>query len=117
VEASHSYQWRSFRRTVELLESRGNRVFVLVGPFNTHALTGESQPRYRALLAEMKRWLEQEEVPYYAPPVLPTDLYADASHPLGAGYRRLAKELSSSPPFREWRKSWAPDRPRTGRQE
>ena len=107
VEASHSYQWRSLLRTIGLLKSRRNRVFVLVGPFNTHALTRESQPRYRALLAEMERWLEQERVPYYAPPALPTDLYADASHPLGAGYRRLAKDLLESRSFQGWMKSWA----------
>jgi hypothetical protein len=90
---------------------------VLIGPFNTHALTVEGQARYQAATAAMAKWLTQEHVPYYAPPVLPTHLYADASHPLGAGYRQLAEELSSSPSFREWRKSWAPDRPRTRPEE
>jgi lysophospholipase L1-like esterase len=117
VEASRSYQWRSFRRTIELLKSRRNRVFVLIGPFNTHALTAESQAHYQAATAAMAKWLIQEHVPYYAPSVLPTNLYADASHPLGAGYRRLAEELSSSASFREWRKSWASDGPRTRLEE
>jgi hypothetical protein len=107
VEAAHSYQWRSFQRAVELLRSRRNRVFVLLGPFNTHALTRESQTRYLTLMGEMKEWLQKEKIPYYAPPALPTDLYADASHPLGAGYRELAKELLESPSFQEWMRGWA----------
>ncbi|MFB3882746.1 MAG: hypothetical protein ACE149_15885 [Armatimonadota bacterium] len=107
VEAAKSYQWRSFTRTVELLRSRGSRVFVLVGPFNTHALTPASQARYGALAAKMAQWLEQQSIPYYAPPALPTELYADASHPLGPGYRRLAEELLASPAFQKWRIGWS----------
>lgn len=108
VQLANSYQWHAFQRTITSLRSRGDRVFVLLGPFNLHALTRASQARYQAVRGAMAKWLAQERVPYYAPPVLPTDLYADASHPLGAGYRRLAAELLSAPSFREWRKSWAP---------
>jgi hypothetical protein len=107
VEAARSYQWRSFQRTIAMLQARGDRVFVLLGPFNTHALTGASQARYEKVTGEMRRWLEEKKIPYYAPLVLPTDLYADASHPLGAGYKELAKQLSESPSFREWVKGWA----------
>lgn len=106
VEAERCYQWRSFRRAVELLRSRGNRVFVLLGPFNTHALTEESRARHEKLAAAMRRWLENEGVSYYAPPALPTELYADASHPLGAGYRQLAQKLYAAPAFRDWMKTW-----------
>jgi len=45
VELEHSLQWRSFRRTIEVLRSRGNNVFVLVGPFNEHMLGAERAPR------------------------------------------------------------------------
>lgn len=114
IQPADSYQWHAFQRTIRVLESGGNRVFVLLGPFNIHALTPASQARCQAATAAMAKWLTQEQVPYYAPPVLPTDLYADASHPLGAGYRQLAEELLSSPSFREWSKSWAPDKPHTG---
>jgi hypothetical protein len=118
VEVAHSYQWRSFQRAVESLRSRRNRVFVLLGPFNTHALTRESETRYLTLMGEMKEWLQKERIAYYAPPALPTELYADASHPLGAGYRELAKELLESASFQEWLKGWArpPGRGRAAQQ-
>jgi len=112
VEAAASYQWRSFKTTIELLRSRRNHVFVLLGPFNTHALTAGSQLRYHALVAAMKEWLDQERILYYAAPVLPTNLYADASHPLGGGYREIAKELFASASFRQWMRGW-PDRGRS----
>jgi hypothetical protein len=102
VEAARSYQWQSFKRVVTELRSRGNRVFVVLGPFNTHALTPESRTRYQALAAAMEQWLEQEKIPHYAPRLLPTDLYADVSHPLGDGYREIAKELWDSPAFQAW---------------
>ncbi len=110
VDAAQSYQWAAFQRTVALLRARGSRVFVLLGPFNTHALTERSRARYAALESAMVAWLDREKVPYLAPPPLPSELYADASHPLGAGYRRLAEGLSTDPSFAQWRKGW-PDGP------
>ena len=111
VEAERSYQWAAFRQTVRLLRSRGNRVFVLLGPFNTYLLTPESRSRYQALVSAMEKWLQREKVPYCAPRVLSTDMYADASHPLGDGYREIAKELLGSASFRQWLQ----DAPRRGR--
>jgi len=102
VDAERSYQWRSFRKVVSELRSRRDRVFVIVGPFNTYALTPESRARYEALKRTMEQWLEQEKIPYLAPRLLPTDLYADVSHPLGDGYREIAKELWDSPAFQAW---------------
>jgi len=106
VEAARSYQWQSFKRTVKLLQSRRNRVFVVLGPFNTHALTGDSRTRYEVLATTMEQWLEKEKIPHYAPRLLPSDMYADLSHPLGDGYREIAKELFGSPSFQAWTKSW-----------
>jgi hypothetical protein len=106
VELGRSYQWRWFQRTIELFRSRGSRVFVLVGPLNTHALTLASQARYQALVAAMTAWLEQKRIPYYTPAALPTDLYADISHPLGAGYRQLAEGLFASRAFQQWTEGW-----------
>jgi len=106
VEAARSYQWASFRRTIEVLRARRNSVFVLLGPFNTHALTRKSHTRYEALESAMEEWLRQEEIPYYAPRSLPTGMYADVSHPLGDGYRDLARELFGSPSFQTWMEHW-----------
>ncbi len=106
VEAARSYQWQSFQTAVRLLRSRGNNVFVVLGPFNTHALTAESRGRYEALVAAMEQWLEQEGILHYAPRLLPTDMYADVSHPLGDGYREMAKDLLGSTSFQAWMRSW-----------
>jgi len=77
-----------------------------LGPFNTHALTGDSRTRYQVLATTMERWLEKEKIPHYAPRLLPSDMYADLSHPLGDGYREIARELFGSPSFQVWMKSW-----------
>jgi hypothetical protein len=94
IDLSTSLQWQAFRRTVEILQRRGNRVFVLVGPFNEHMLEPASLQRYQKIKSEIVGWLEQAQVPYFAPPALASDLYGDASHPLAAGYAELARQLS-----------------------
>ncbi len=99
VELDGSLQWRSLRRTVELLRRRGNRVFVLVGPFNEHMLTESSLAVYRQRLRGVEAWLQAEQVPYYIPPALPSETYADASHPLAEGYALLARQLSRQESF------------------
>jgi hypothetical protein len=88
-----SLQWKSFQRAVEILESRGNTVLVIVGPFNEHLLKDSSRVKYSALKSGIEEWLKARKIPYVAPPPLPTDQYGDASHPLSAGYALLAKEL------------------------
>jgi hypothetical protein len=93
VELNTSIQWHFFRRAVEILRRRGNRVFVLLGPFNEHMLTDKGLRGYAKVKSEMENWFRTEGVAYAAPSPLPTELYADASHPLSAGYAMLAREL------------------------
>jgi len=93
VELETSLQWKFFRKSVELLSERGNSVFVLVGPFNEHMLKGESIEIYRQMKSEIALWLKQNDIAYYMAPALPSELYADASHPLDKGYAMLAKQL------------------------
>ncbi|MFH1264200.1 MAG: hypothetical protein ABIK89_00625 [Planctomycetota bacterium] len=93
VELETSFQWASFKKTVEILRRRGNRVFVLVGPFNEHMLTEESLAVYAERKREAEAWLQANDVPYAIPTALPSDLYADASHPLAEGYSLLAERL------------------------
>jgi hypothetical protein len=45
-------------------------------------------------------WLQQNNVPFYIPVVLPSRLYRDASHPLSQGYAELARELFDNESFR-----------------
>ena len=99
VELATSFQWASFAKTVEILRRRGNRVFVLVGPFNEHMLTEESLKVYEERKREAEAWLRENEIPYAIPPALPSEYYADASHPLSEGYSLLAGQLLRNEPF------------------
>jgi hypothetical protein len=93
IDLDTSLQWQAFRRAVEILRQRGNRVFVLVGPFNEHLLSAGSRRRYQEVKATITAWLQTQDVPHAAPPPLPSEHYGDASHPLAAGYALLAQQL------------------------
>jgi hypothetical protein len=100
VEPETSLQWRAFRHTVEILQERDNRVFVLVGPFNEHLLSPDSLRRYERVKEVIAAWLRENQVPHAIPPPLPSEQYGDASHPLAAGYERLARQILGGPSFR-----------------
>jgi hypothetical protein len=78
---------------VEILRQRGNKVLVLVGPFNEHLLTSVSRQRYQEVKVTIAAWLEAQQVPHVVPPPLPSEQYGDASHPLAEGYAALARQL------------------------
>jgi hypothetical protein len=99
VKLETSLQWKFFRKSVELLKKRGNNVFVLIGPFNEHMLKGESIEIYRQMKSEIALWLQQNNIAYYMAPALPSELYADASHPLDKGYAMIAKQLLENGSF------------------
>ena len=100
VEPAQSLQWRFFRQTIELLRERNNAVFVVIGPFNEHMLKPDSFYIYQKMKSEIETWLRQNNVTYCIPPVLPSELYRDASHPLGQGYAMLAKQLFENQSFK-----------------
>jgi hypothetical protein len=102
VALDDSLQWRSFQRAVAILRERGNRVFVLVGPFNEHMLTEESRAAYQERKRLVGRWLAEQGIPHLVPAPLPSNDYADASHPLGRGYARQAERLHASETFRRF---------------
>jgi hypothetical protein len=93
VDLETSLQWHAFQRVVEILQRRGNRVFVLVGPFNEHLLIPASLRRYEDVKATITAWLESKQIPHLVPPPRARDQYGDSSHPLAAGYATLAREL------------------------
>jgi hypothetical protein len=93
VDPEKSLQLQFFRKTVEVLQRRGNHVFVLVGPFNEHMLQEKSKAGYFKLKNAVKAWLHEKQIPYLAPEPLPSELYADASHPLAEGYELLAQQV------------------------
>ena len=97
-----SFQWHCFKRTVETLRSRGNQVFVLVGPYNPHVLTRESLDRYHGARHSVDAWLSSNGVRYHSISDLPSEWYADASHPLEAGYQEIGRALHGSSAFSGW---------------
>jgi hypothetical protein len=99
VDLNTSLQWRFFRRTFEVLKQRDNRVFVLVGPFNEYMLLSKNNLQaYHKVKSTVEAWLRENGVPYLAMQLLPSNEYADASHPLSMGYERLARQLFESLP-------------------
>ena len=102
VELGTSIQWRFFQRAVEILQRRRNRVFVLVGPFNEHMLTPGSLEVYNLRKVQVEAWLKGREIPHFVPAALPSEQYADASHPLSEGYAMLARQLFENEAFRRF---------------
>jgi len=102
VELDQSLQWAAFQRLVKLLQSRGNDVLVLVGPFNEHILVEENRLTFRRLRNGVVDWLAGNRLQHILPATLPSLLYADASHPLTDGYQILANRLRSDATFQNW---------------
>jgi hypothetical protein len=100
VESATSLQWMFFQQTVELLQARGNTLFVLVGPFNEYMLQAESIETYEQIKTDIESWLWKKGTAYYILPILPSEFYRDASHPLAEGYEMLAEEIIENPSFR-----------------
>ena len=104
VSLDVSLQWRAFQRLVKELRARGDSVFVIVGPFNEHMVAEDNRPTYDKLRGEIGEWLKQNQIPNAIPETLPSELYADASHPLTQGYQLLAKAIYADPQFQSWLK-------------
>lgn len=102
VPLERSLQWQAFLRLVSVLRGRDNDVLVVVGPFNEHMIAEASRPGFHAAVQHARESLERTGAAVVVPPVLPSELYGDASHPLTEGYRRLASELMALPGFRDW---------------
>jgi hypothetical protein len=100
VDLESSLQWRFFRQAVQLLQERGNQVFVLVGPFNEHILTDQNKVVYGKLKGGVEAWMQTNHVPHLTPAALPVECYVDASHPPAPGYALLAKALWENPSFK-----------------
>lgn len=104
VDQPSSLQWAAFQRLVMLLRERNNDVLVVLGPFNEHIIAASGKPRYEKLRDGAAAWLAQNSIACLVPEVLPSELYADASHPLTEGYERLARQLFQDERFQKWLK-------------
>jgi hypothetical protein len=102
VPLDASFQWRAFQRVVATLRERGNEVLVVVGPFNEHMIVEDNRAAYRELHQGIVTWLKENRVPCLVPELLPSELYADASHPLTEGYKLLAQRIYADQAFQTW---------------
>ncbi len=102
VDPAHSLQWQGFQRLITLLKSRGADVFVILGPFNEHMVAEDQRSQYTGIRDNAAKWFEANGITHIVPEPLPTELYADASHPLTDGYALLAKQVYASPTFTSW---------------
>lgn len=102
VSLGESLQWGAFRRTIALLRERGNDVLVVLGPFNEHMVAEDQRVDYRKVRDGIAKWLESSRIAHIVPDLLPSDLYADASHPLTDGYAMLATSIWRNPAFQKW---------------
>ena len=85
---------------IGLLRDRGNDVLVILGPFNEHMVAKDQRPTFRKLRDGVKGWLSANTVAHVVPETLPSNLYADASHPLTEGYALAAQRLWQDAEFR-----------------
>jgi hypothetical protein len=102
VDLDASLQWAAFQRLLAMLEQRDNHVLVLLGPFNEHMMPQENRPAFRKVRDGIAAWLAGHRVCHVVPETLPSELYADASHPLTDGYRLLAQRLYQDATFQAW---------------
>jgi hypothetical protein len=93
---------------VELLKERRNRDCVMVGPINPYILTPASLEKFRKVQQDICAWLQAHQVEYVLVPDLPSETYADASHPLDKGYDLIADTLLHSAVFASYINQSAP---------
>ena len=94
VRLETSRQWRAITDTAKLLESRGNKVTILIGGINPGLLDAPTLAGLRQLRKDAAELLKQANIDSITLPELDASLYADASHPLGSGYALLAEDLA-----------------------
>jgi len=102
VTPENSLQWLAFRRLANRLQARGSNLLVVVGPLNEHIMNDGTLEKYQVFRTAVAAWLSVEGIRFVVPEVLPSDEFADASHPLTEGYERLAKRLIADPVFKTW---------------
>jgi len=101
IPLEQSRQWSAFLEVLALLKKNGNKVMVLAGPINKHMLTDESRAQYEQLQRAITEALKNQGVPCVLAPDMPSEVYADASHPLEKGYSIIAAALIKTGVFDE----------------
>ena len=96
VPLDESRQWKSYLNTLELLKKRGNVVIAVVGTVNPFMQTAASLEKYHAWRSDALSRLKNDGYKTIDLPELPSEEYGDASHPLAAGYERLAEFMMNN---------------------
>ncbi len=102
VPLTSSLQWQAFKRTIRILQGRGDDVLVVLGPFNRHIVAEDQRATLHTLETGVTDWLSVNHVAFVVPETLPSNLYADTSHPLTDGYALLASRLYQEQTFQHW---------------
>lgn len=63
-----SVQWECYLRALRMLKDKGNRIFVLLGPYNTYNLTDKSRARFFGMMAAVKKSLTSSGIRISIPP-------------------------------------------------
>ncbi len=104
LELGESMQWSAFKNIVKRLKANDNEVCVMLGPINPHLLTEKSLGIFRKRQKEIQKWLKEENVECVVAPDMPSEVYADASHPLSKGYDLIADKLLEAELLKDYRK-------------
>jgi hypothetical protein len=100
LTTTNSLQWQAFKQTFEKLR-RDNDVIIVLGPFNENIVADDNKPSFHALRDGIISELKSARANLIVPKTLPSELYADASHPLTDGYELLARELLGDAEFQK----------------
>ena len=104
VPIKESIQWKLYIKALKKLEKRNVKIFILIGPYNSHMHTTESREKLRAMLNEVKAALDEMGYLYFdsVENNLPSKTFADSCHLLAEGHSILAQRLLNDPGFHWW---------------
>lgn len=103
VDLEKSLQWQAWLAAYESLRNRDCNVCVLLGPLNENMLQEDSRQRHLEIVSQMEQTLRNRQATVIRLPTLPSEHYADLSHPLGVGYQSMAEAIWQDSRFQEWR--------------
>ena len=104
LQVEESLQWEFYLKALRTLGKKGNRVFILLGPYNSYCLTEASRGRLFAMMDEVKRKLDELGYLYFdsTRDLLPSAEFGDQCHLLRNGHSLLARALVEDAAFRKW---------------
>jgi hypothetical protein len=104
LSLNESVMWECYTKALDKLSKRKVNMFVLLGPFNTYALSAASRDKFYTMMDGVKKELDRRGIPYFdtTRDLLPSAEYGDNCHALAGGHAVLAKAMVNDPVFRKW---------------